>query len=258
LVAILAVGIAAAQEPAATEPAPAGEEAGTRPPVAEPPALEAPAAAEPAVEESDEGETAAKPLPPEGEVDLDEVFGQLKSGRFWLMLLIALVFGGAGGVAYELLILQGNIERYHPAEPAEVKEPYPYAIAKNLIDLGIWARVIIGALAAVAALWLLTPATALGLIAGSIIAGSVGTSVFRSLQDRLLASLAQKDAEDVRNAAQLQTETVGRALEKLRTATGGGVSVQALASLSAPTDLQEAEQLLIEAQGIGHSLQRHR
>jgi hypothetical protein len=79
--------------------------------------------------------------------------------------------------------------------------------------------------------------------------------LFRSLQDRLLATLAQKDAEDVRNAAQLQTETLGRALEKLRTATGGGVSIQDQ-KLSAPAELQEAEQLLSEAWGIGRTLRR--
>ena len=162
--------------------------------------------------------------------------------------------GGMGGVVYELLILQGNFEWPHPPDPDEITDKLPYAIPKHLYDLGILARVIIGATAALAALLVLSPSSTTTLLATSLVAGSAGTSVFRSIQDRLLAALAQKDAADK-----------GTQLAKINT-----VNSQALAKLSslksaaAPSasgakgltgigidDLDEIEKLLSAAKGLG-------
>jgi len=182
---------------------------------------------------------------------------------FWVALVATLVAGAVGGVVYELLILQGNLELPHKPTKDEVAEKYPYAIVKNLYDLGIWARVIIGALAAVAALLALSPSTTFGLLATAVVAGSAGTSVFRSMQDRLSAAMAQKDAADTRATADKQDAKVDEALEAfanlknrlveastspagVRTLTfeaGRGVALDL-------EDLDKVERLLSEAKGI--------
>ncbi|MGA9755027.1 MAG: hypothetical protein WBV23_07775, partial [Desulfobaccales bacterium] len=120
-----------------------------------------------------------------------------------------------GGIVYELLILQGNIELPHKPDQDEITEKFPYAIPKFLFDLGIFARVIIGAAAALAALLVLTPTTATTLLATSLVAGSAGTSVFRSIQDRLLAALAQKDAANKGTQLTKMNTINTQALEKL-------------------------------------------
>ncbi len=43
----------------------------------------------------------------------------LSQGDFWLVLLVTLIVGAAGGVVYELMILQGNIEKPHKPTPEE-------------------------------------------------------------------------------------------------------------------------------------------
>ena len=182
---------------------------------------------------------------------------------FWVALLATMVAGAVGGMVYELLILQGNIELWHKPIPEEVTEKFPYAVVQNVYDLGILARVIIGALAAVAALFVLSPSTAFGLLATAIIAGSAGTSVFRSMQDRFTAVMAQKDAADTRaKAAHLgaKVDETSQAFtdlnNKLVAKTTGPAGVRALAFEAEAgvaldlDDLDKVERLLSEAKGI--------
>jgi hypothetical protein len=110
------------------------------------------------------------PAPTSG-FDPAPVVRGLGDPAFWVALLVTLVAGAIGGIVYELLILQGNLELPHKPTEEEVVEQYPYAVVKNLYDLGIWARVIIGALAAVAALLVLAPSTTFGLLATAVVAG---------------------------------------------------------------------------------------
>lgn len=195
--------------------------------------------------------------------DLALVVAGFADPAFWVVLVANLVAGAVGGVAYELLILQGNLELPHKLAEEEVTEKYPYAIVKNLYDLGIWARVIIGALAAVAALLVLSPSTTFGLLATAVVAGSAGTSVFRSIQDRLLAAMAQKDAADTRAKAdnlgakvdetmeafanlknrlvQASTSPVGATTLAFEAGTGVALDME---------DLDKVERLLSEAKGI--------
>lgn len=133
-----------------------------------------------------------EPRPIEGALD----------ALFWRTLIIALVAGALGGMVYELIILQGNIELPHCAKEGETSEKYPHAIVKHMYDLGIIARIFVGALAGVIILLVFSPSTILGLVAISVVAGSAGMAVFSSIQDRLFAALAQKDAADTRSKAQ--------------------------------------------------------
>lgn len=182
---------------------------------------------------------------------------------FWVALLATLVAGAVGGIVYELLILQGNLELPHRPTEEEVAEKYPYAIVKNLYDLGIWARVIIGALAAIAALFVLSPSTTFGLLATAVVAGSAGTSVFRSMQDRLSAAMAQKDAADTRAKADKQGAKVDEAMEafanlknRLVEASTSPAGARTLAFEAGAgvalhlEDLDKVERLLSEAKGI--------
>jgi hypothetical protein len=196
-------------------------------------------------------------------MDPVSIVGDLGSWEFWVALLITLVAGAVGGVVYELLILQGNLEVPHKATDDEVSEQYPYAVVKNLYDLGIWARIIIGALAAVAAMLVLAPSSAFGLLATAVVAGSAGTAVFRSLQDRLSVAMAQRDAANTRAAAQQQDAKVNEALaafaelkgKLVETATSPpGARTLTFGAGSAASldldDLDRVERLLSEAKGI--------
>jgi hypothetical protein len=182
---------------------------------------------------------------------------------FWVVLLATLVAGAVGGVVYELLILQGNIELSHKPTAEEITEKYPYGIVQYMYDLGIWARVIIGALAAVAALFVLSPSSTFGLLATSIIAGSAGTSVFRSMQDRLSAVIAQKTATDTKAKADKQAAKTDEAMKafsdlkkKLVEGSTSPHGTRALTFVHEKAvsldleDLDKVERLLSEAKGV--------
>jgi hypothetical protein len=188
------------------------------------------------------------------------IVAELGTGDFWWTLLVTLAAGAAGGVVYELLMLQGNIEKSHKPTTEETLEKYPYAIAEFMYDLGIWARIIIGALAAVAALFVLSPNTAFGLVATAVIAGSAGTAVFRSLQDRLSAALAKQETAATKEGTQVASEKTEEALHlltDLKTRLAGASSGSTLvprgieSSRTAPDlgDFDKIERLLSEAKG---------
>ncbi len=208
---------------------------------------------------------AQEPVAPGG-IDPDSLAAGFGNINFWIALFAAMIAGALGGVVYELLILQGNIEFPHRLTADEVQEEFPYATAKNLFDLGIWARVIIGALAAVAALLVLAPSTTFDLLATAIIAGSAGTSVFRSMQDRLSAALAQTAAADVRDTASRQAAKVDEAMQAfagaketlLREATSpAGVRdlvFKSEAKLDIGGEFDRVERLLSEAKGMSQGM----
>jgi cell division protein FtsL len=118
----------------------------------------------------------------------------LDNPKLYVVLLVILIAGGFGGIVFELLNLQGNIERPHAPTEDELAAELAYASPLNVIDLGIFARIIIGACAAVPAMAWLEPNSVLFLLAMSLVTGSAGTAVFRSFQDRLLIAITQQEA----------------------------------------------------------------
>ena len=120
----------------------------------------------------------------------------LDNPKFYVVLLVMLIAGGVGGIVFELLNLQGNIERPHAPSEDELAAKLAYATVGNVIDLGIFARILIGASAAVPAMAFIKPESVLILLAMSLVAGSAGTAVFRSLQDRLLIAITQQEASE--------------------------------------------------------------
>jgi len=190
-----------------------------------------------------------------GGLDYKSVIGEMGAWQFWVTLVVTLVCGALGGIVYEMLILQGNIERPHVTIKEEVTETPQYAVAKNLYDLGIWARVIIGALAGIAAFFVIKPASALQLMATTLVAGSAGISIFRSLQDRMLLALSQKETADKQGKLEQQANIVKDALKRvseLKNQASSGV-LDVSASGPATTDLEIVEQLLLQAKTLGKS-----
>lgn len=126
---------------------------------------------------------------------------------FILVLLVTAFCGGLGGLVYELLMSQGRIELPH-ADPE----------ARFFSDWGVGGRVFIGAAAAIVAIFFIVPQDAVRLVAISIIAGSTGSAIFKTIQARVEAMLNQQQL--------FETE------DKLRQA--GELAAQVKAALSKP------------------------
>ncbi len=201
------------------------------------------------------------------ELDTAAVMKELAKWDFWATLLVTLVSGAVGGVVFELLMLQGSIERPHKFSKDEASETFQYAVHTYMYDLGIFARVIIGGLAAVAALLVLAPSTAFGVVSTAVVAGSAGTAIFRSLQDRMTAALAQKETADTKTTARALSDKVdeaSKAFEELKakvvksTSSAAGVTTLSFVP-GAQLDLSEltkVEQLLSQAKGIHQTIQK--
>jgi hypothetical protein len=167
-----------------------------------PPASDSPQPQSPSANQS-------PPSAPVDRLNYPAIYEDLTSGQFWLTLLIALVFGALGGVAYGLQGLPGGASP--PAQPAPPLDTgrgtTGQEAAANVenggqkecrVDEGpatarpgrlgnSWARGFIGALAAVAVLYFINPQAGIKLVALSIITGSAGMSLFQALQARVEA-----------------------------------------------------------------------
>jgi hypothetical protein len=126
-----------------------------------------------------------------------------------VLFAIAAALGAIGGLGYELMQTRGRgqtglIER-------------PHRSSKRLFDLGAWASVVIGAIAAAAALWVFPPEiTIIGtgaaartvrqydlirVVGLSLIIGSAGSSFLSALQARALAQVKAQEAQTTRQLA---------------------------------------------------------
>lgn len=129
---------------------------------------------------------------------------------FWIFLAVVAAFGALGGLVYELMTLRGRLEMPHRADDVAAEEDLSGAVARYLYDLGLFGRMIIGALAAIVVVWPLglVGSGPLAVISGSIVAGAAGIAVFRSLQDRLMAALATRELVRTQVRAAEQTRAV--------------------------------------------------
>jgi hypothetical protein len=135
---------------------------------------------------------------------------------------LAAILGGLGGLAYELLQTRrgqttGWVEVPHEIDRGRFK------------DWGVWANVVIGSIAAVAALWVFPPESHPGVVAGkvvtateydvvkvvglSLIIGSAGSSFLGALQARALALVKDQEAKQTQQVAQTQLDDVKKAVE---------------------------------------------
>jgi hypothetical protein len=127
------------------------------------------------------------------DLDTERLSIGLVEARFWLTLTLVAGFGALGGVVAELLSLQGNIELPHRVRRGR-RIRSRLANSKHMVDLGIIARLLLGATAALAVLSVYAPTSPTALVVTALIAGSAATGVFRIVQARLIGS-AQEHAK---------------------------------------------------------------
>jgi len=167
-------------------------------------------------------------------LDARRITDALGQPEFRMVLLLAIVFGGLGGLVYELVILQGSVENPHKVDGA-----FTY-------DLGVWGRILMGSLAAIATLYVFSPEDAYKLIAVSVAAGASGSAVFKSLQSRLEAVISQ---HSLNTTHELIAEMGDRAAEATRALTRGGRAPSGQ-GVQFTDDQQHALQLLSEIQAL--------
>ncbi len=166
-------------------------------------------------------------------IDFKGLIGQLCEPTFWRAVGITMLFGAIGGFVYELIALKGMVEWIHKPNEEEAKD-FPHATHKSVYDLGVFSRLVIGSTAALIALWVITPDSTLAWLAVAIVAGSAGTSVFQSLQDRLLAAIKSRQVlelkSDLKNV-ESQLTMIGEAMktQQYDTATELAFAAKALA-----------------------------
>src|SRR5215213_1367116 len=137
----------------------------------------------------------------------------------WLFVVAGLL-GATGGLAYELM--QSRLGDTGMVERPTRKPGY--------LDLGFWASLLIGAIAAVAALWVFPPEAnttveqggrttttteydLIKLVGLSLIIGSAGSSFLTALQARALARVKAQEAEITRRVANEQIAVLEEQVE---------------------------------------------
>lgn len=183
-----------------------------------------------------------------GPLDTRALAETMAQSDFKIVLLVTLIFGALGGLVYELLVLQGSIET-------------PHRVAEGgwVLDLGVLGRMLMGAMAAVAGLYVAPPETAYKLVAVAVVAGVSASAIFKSVQSRVETIVAQQVA------AQAQ-ESVGQIVEKAEMmAQALGIDESAMDSTrgmmrppSTPTieSARRASQLLGEIRTISSTVRR--
>src|SRR5262245_26702716 len=68
-------------------------------------------------------------------IDVDALANQLLAPSLWLMLGMAALFGGLGGIVAELLTLHGNIELPHRVRRGRATKRSRFADPRHEVDL---------------------------------------------------------------------------------------------------------------------------
>ena len=106
--------------------------------------------------------------------------------RFWLTVIVMVLAGAFGGIAYELLLRKGAIELPHRVRPGTARPSYRHAPEETLIALGTLGRALVGAAAAMTVLLVVAPSTAQAAIALGVTAGAAAPAVIRLMRKQLL------------------------------------------------------------------------
>src|SRR5712691_660976 len=121
------------------------------------------------------------------DLDPSALAGGLFAPTLWITLGVAAAFGGLCGIVAELISLRGCVELPHRVRRSAGARRSRLADPRYEVDLGIIARLLLGAAAALALLSLYAPTSPTALVANALIAGSAATGVFRMVQGRMLA-----------------------------------------------------------------------
>ena len=153
------------------------------------------------------------------------------------MLVIAAVFGAVGGFVGDLLVIRKSGQ-------GQLEQPHYVGRRKRFFDLGWGANVFVGAVAAVAVLWVLSPTSQstnaasvttnsydlVKLVAVSLIVGTSGASMLKALQDRALALIKAQESGQ-------QAQTAAAALDGIDQHLASSASVEALAAETGPSSV---------------------
>ncbi len=137
-------------------------------------------------------------------------------GDYVVLFALAAAFGALGGLVFDLLQTRaggntGAIEM-------------PTGLSKRYRDWGVFASIIVGAVAAMAAIWFFPPAETTTVSNGvtetikqydygeliplALIIGSAGSSFLSAFQARALALVKQQEADQTRAVAEAQLDAV--------------------------------------------------
>jgi len=139
------------------------------------------------------------------------------------LFALATVLGAVGGLAFELL-------QAHRGQTGWIELPHPIRDS-HYKDWGVVANIVIGAIAAVAALWVFPPAVKTSVDAAgkavtttlydvvkvvglSLIVGSAGSSFLSALQARALAVVKDQQAKTTQQVATDQLDALKTSVEK--------------------------------------------
>jgi hypothetical protein len=184
---------------------------------------------------------------PSGGLDTASLANTMTQGDFRLILILTLVFGALGGLVYELMVLQGSVE-----------QPHRVQAGGWVYDLGVIGRMLMGAMAAVAALFVISPEDAYKLVAVSVIAGASASAIFKSLQARVEAMVAQQAIV----VAQETTAQIADKAEQMADALGitetGLNSTRGIRGVGAPSTEAErrAAQLLSDIRALNSTARK--
>jgi hypothetical protein len=188
--------------------------------------------------------TVVRSAPVIGGLDTKALADTIGQTEFRVVLLITLLFGALGGLVYEMVVLQGSIE-----QPHRVQE------GGWVYDLGVWGRMLMGAMAAIAALYAVPSDSAYKLVAVSVVAGASASAIFKSLQSRVEAMIAQQAAGQAQEAASLIAGKAEQLAETLGvTEPGGSTRTARVAGAVSPEAERRALQLLAEIRMVNSSL----
>jgi len=134
-------------------------------------------------------------------------------GSFPTDFAIAFILGVLGGIAAELITNKGNIEKPHPSDK------------KFLFDMGIASNIILGAIAALAYLFVLETADPYKFVGAMIGAGVGGSAILTAIKQKLISTITEEQLDNqqnlVENAAN-NVERVGQELDDLQTQLDAG------------------------------------
>ncbi len=188
----------------------------------------------------------ATPAPVAGAFDTRALADTIGQTEFRVVLIMTLLFGALGGLVYELVVLQGSIE-----QPHRVQE------GGWVYDLGVWGRMVMGAMASVAALYAVPPDSAYKLVAVSVVAGASASAIFKSLQSRVEAMIAQQIAGQAQEAASLIADKAEQMAETLGVSDPTGSTRAArIAGPVSPEAERRALQLLAEIRMVNSTLRK--
>ena len=166
------------------------------------------------------------------------------------MLLIAGLFGSVGGFAFELLqvrqasaaVATATVGAAAGTATGAIQLPHRLVGKERLYDLGFFASLVIGAVAAVAVLYFFPPQVSISvnaadgtakttteydvikLVALALIVGSAGPSFLTQMQSKIQAALSEKRAETTVDVSRQQIQELKEsAKEDVRTAVDGAI-----------------------------------